>query len=393
MEIKRISILGSTGSIGSNTLRVVDEFRDDLQVEALAAGRNLALLTEQAVRFHPSLLCVEHRSDVDRLHDMLKNRRSNFHKIPIVWGMDGLKQAATIPEADTVLCAVSGASALVPVLEALRLGKQLALATKEILVMAGELVMRTAALHKLEIMPIDSEHNAILQCLRGEQRSSIRRIILTASGGPFLHLPMEQLSKVTPEVALRHPTWKMGKKITIDSATLMNKGLEVIEAHWLFGIPGEEVEVLIHPQSAVHSLVEMVDGSVIAQLGIADMRNAIQYALFHPHRRRNERPSLDLCHMGKLEFLAPDGKKFPCLELAYEAMRVGGTMPAVMNAANETAVRAFLEERIRFTEIARIIRITMEKHAAKTIHFLETALEADTWARVTAAGQLNSHVF
>jgi 1-deoxy-D-xylulose-5-phosphate reductoisomerase len=390
MERKRMSILGSTGSIGSNTLRVVEEFRDDLQVEALAAGRNLSLLADQAVRFRPPLLCVEHQNDVDRLWDLLKSRMDQTHKITIVWGLEGLKQTATVPGGDAVLCAIAGASALVPVLEALRIGRQLALATKEILVMAGELVMQAASLHRREIMPVDSEHNAIHQCLRGEQSASIRRIILTASGGPFLHMPLEQLVKVTPEVALRHPTWKMGKKISIDSATLMNKGLEVIEAHWLFGVPIEHIEVLIHPQSAVHSLVEMVDGSVIAQLGIADMRNAIQYALLYPHRRQNGRPALGLCRMGKLEFLAPDRKKFPCLELAYQALENGGTMPAVMNAANEIAVQAFLEGRIRFPEIAQVIDATMHQHARKNLDSLETVLEADSWARAVAKRQFET---
>ncbi len=390
MERKRISILGSTGSIGTNALRVVEEFPEELQVVALAAGKNLALLADQAVRFQPLLLCVEHRHSVDRLWELLKDRMPSSDRISILWGMDGLKACSTLPGGDTVLCAIAGASALVPVLEALRLGRQLALATKEILVTAGELVMQAASVHRREIMPIDSEHNAVHQCLRGEQLASIRRIILTASGGPFLHLPKEELAQVTPEVALRHPTWKMGKKITIDSATLMNKGLEVIEAHWLFGIPLERIEVLIHPQSAVHSLVEMVDGSVIGQLGIADMRNAIQYALLYPHRRQNARPPLDLCRMGKLEFLAPDRKKFPCLELAYQSLRTGGTMPAVMNAANEVAVQAFLDGRILFPEIARVIGCTMERHGTRSLDSLETVLEADSWARAAARQQLET---
>jgi 1-deoxy-D-xylulose-5-phosphate reductoisomerase len=382
--MKKLSVLGSTGSIGTNALRVVEEFREDLQVEVLAAGRNVSLLAEQAERFRPRLLCVEHSTDGERLQSLLEKRGGDLRKIPIVWGLEGLKQAATLPECDTVICAIAGAAALLPVIDALCAGKQLSLATKEILVMAGELVLRTADAHNQEIMPIDSEHNAIHQCLRGAQHSSIRRILLTASGGPFFRMPQERLATVTPEVALQHPTWKMGKKITIDSATLMNKGLEVIEAHWLFRVPADGIEVLIHPQSAVHSLVEMIDGSVIAQLGIADMRNAIQYALFYPQRRSNLRPALDLSSIRRLDFLEPDVKKFPCLKLAYDALREGGTVPAVMNAANEAAVHAFLEEKIRFTDIADVIDKAMSEHAPMPLDSMDIVLQADRWARVSA---------
>lgn len=383
--MKKLSILGSTGSIGTNALRVVEEFSEDLQVAALAAGRNLSLLAEQARRYRPRLLCVELASDRDRLKLLLEEHGDGLPEIPIVWGVDGLRQAATFAECDSVLCAIAGATALFPVMDALYAGKQLSLATKEVLVMAGELVMRCAEEHHLEILPVDSEHNAIHQCLRGERHSSLRRLVLTASGGPFLHWSEDRLATVTPDAALQHPIWKMGRKITIDSATMMNKGLEVIEAHWLFRMPADRIEVLIHPQSTVHSMVEMIDGSVLAQLGVADMRNAIQYALFYPDRRGHHRPALDWKTIRRLDFLEPDRKKFPCLDLAYAALQEGGTMPAVMNAANEAAVSAFLDRKIRFTDIAAVIGKTMEEHVSYAPDSMEAVLQADRWARLSAA--------
>jgi 1-deoxy-D-xylulose-5-phosphate reductoisomerase len=374
--MKKISLLGSTGSIGSNTLRVISEFSDEMEVFALAAGRNLPALAEQVIKYRPSLVSVSEPEDIPRLKSLLNGRARWQDNIEYVSGAEGLKLAATHPESDTVVCAISGSAGLLPALESVRHKKQLALATKEALVMAGEILIRESRLQERAILPIDSEHNAIHQCLRGENPDSVRRLILTASGGPFRTTPLDQFDSITPDCALRHPTWQMGRKISIDSATLMNKGLEVIEAHWLFDIQATAIEVLIHPQSTVHSMVEMIDGSVIAQLGIADMRVAIQYVLTYPSRRRNNLPSLDLTALGRLEFEAPDRRRFPTIRLAYEALHAGGTMPAVLNAANEIAVQAFLDGRIRFAEIPEVIEKTMQQHDRKQLDSIETVLEA-----------------
>jgi 1-deoxy-D-xylulose-5-phosphate reductoisomerase len=382
--MKRISLLGSTGSIGTNTLKVVSEFPEEMQITALAAGRNLPALAEQVIRFRPSLVSVSEPEDVPHLQALLDGRTRGIPKIEYVSGQQGLQLAASHPDSDTVVCAISGSAGLLPAMESVRSGKQLALATKEALVMAGEILIRESRRQNREILPIDSEHNAIHQCLRGENPESIRRLILTASGGPFRNTPLEEFHAITPDCALQHPTWQMGRKISIDSATLMNKGLEIIEAHWLFNIPSHAIEVLIHPQSAIHSMVEMIDGSVIAQLGIADMRVAIQYVLTYPARRTSHLPSLNLQALGRLEFEAPDLHRFPTVRLAYDALRVGGTMPAVLNAANEIAVQAFLDGRIGFMEIPVIIEKTMNQHAEQRLDSIETVLSAHHSARRAA---------
>jgi 1-deoxy-D-xylulose-5-phosphate reductoisomerase len=289
---------------------------------------------------------------------------------------------------EIVIGAVVGALGLVPTLRALELGRRVALANKETLVIAGELMTAAAARSGAELLPVDSEHNALHQCLRGETRRELKRIILTASGGPFRTTPREVMEQATPAEALCHPTWRMGAKITIDSATMMNKGLEVIEARWLFDCAADEIDVIVHPQSVVHSMVELVDGSILAQLGVTDMRHAIQYALTYPARRPSVLPPLDLASLGRLEFFAPDNERFPCLRLAYQALRVGGTMPAVLNAANEVAVGSFLEGRISFGEIARVIERTCGAHESSPARDLETVLAADRWARDWAGAQL-----
>jgi 1-deoxy-D-xylulose-5-phosphate reductoisomerase len=323
---------------------------------------------------------------------MLSEQDGWLSNLEIVHGEQGLKDVAAHPDANTVLCAISGSAGLGPTLEALRHGKQIALATKEALVMAGQIIMQEARRQKIEILPVDSEHNAIHQCLRGERPSAIRRIILTASGGPFRNTPIEVFNDITPELALQHPVWQMGRKITIDSATMMNKGLEIIEAHWLFGVSPDTIEVLIHPQSTIHSLVEMIDGSVMAQLGIADMRMAIQYVLTYPTRRSSSLPSLDLKGLGRLEFESVDHQKFPCVRLAYNALRAGGTMPAVMNAANEIAVEAFLDGHIRFNGIAELTKRTMDAHSPVSLDSVETVLEADQQAREKARELITASV-
>jgi len=305
-------------------------------------------------------------------------------------GEQGLIEVATHEEASCVVAATVGAVGLVPTLRALEAGKRVALANKETLVMAGELVTRTARRSGAELLPIDSEHNALHQCLRGEDRAEVRRLILTASGGPFRACDREAMERATVEEAMRHPTWNMGTKVTIDSATLMNKGLEVIEAHWLFGFDADQIDVLIHPESVVHSMIELIDGSVIAQMGITDMRHAIQYALTYPQRLACTLPRLDLTRIGMLRFERPDVERFPSLTLAYRALRTGGTMPAVMNAANEEAVNAFLQGRLKLTEIARIVARVMERHAARAASSLDEILAADAWARRRATEEIGA---
>jgi len=306
-------------------------------------------------------------------------------------GAEGLMAVATCPDADIVICASSGTTALEAVLAAIDAGKTIAIANKEILVMAGALVTEAARRRGIAILPIDSEHNAVHQCLHGRQRRELRRLILTASGGPFRRFTRDELDRVSPQQALKHPTWKMGRKITIDSATMMNKGLEVIEAHWLFDVTADQIDVVIHPQSIVHSLVELADGSVIAQLGVTDMRLPIQYACSYPDRWDALLPSLDLTRAGQLEFFTPDSERFPCLGLAYRALRTGGTLPVVLNAANEIAVEAFLDGKLGFTSIPVVIDLAMNGHAAESVSTLETVRRVDSWARTYArerAGEL-----
>ncbi|HEX8455969.1 MAG TPA: 1-deoxy-D-xylulose-5-phosphate reductoisomerase [Pyrinomonadaceae bacterium] len=389
MNRRGISILGSTGSIGCNTLRVVEAFGGDFQVVALAAGRNISKLAEQCARFRPELVSVESEECVEELRARLRDAQVAA-PARILSGAAGLVEAATHDAAACVVSATVGAVGFVPTLRALEAGKRVALANKETLVIAGELMTRAAARSGAELLPVDSEHNALHQCLRGERREEVRRLVLTASGGPFRTKPRAEMERATVAEAMRHPTWEMGAKITIDSATLMNKGLEVIEAHWLFGFDADRIDVLVHPESVVHSMIELVDGSVIAQLGVTDMRHAIQYALTYPLRRACQLPPLDLTQMSALHFDAPDTERFPCLALAYRALSAGGTTPAALSAANETAVAAFLEERIRLTDIARVIEAVLERHETLPVADLDTVLATDRAARAAATEEINS---
>jgi 1-deoxy-D-xylulose-5-phosphate reductoisomerase len=385
--VRRLAILGSTGSIGQSALAVVDAHPSRLRVVSLAAGDNADLLADQVLRYQPRVAALATSEAVDRLRAV----RGSDRRVTLVGGAEGLMAAATCPDADIVICASAGTAALEAVLAAIDAGKTIAIANKEILVMAGALVTDAARRKGVPILPIDSEHNAVHQCLHGRARSEIRRLILTASGGPFRCFSAEELERVSPSQALKHPTWKMGRKITIDSATLMNKGLEVIEAHWLFDVSADQVDVVIHPQSIVHSLVELGDGSVIAQLGVTDMRLPIQYACSYPERWDALLPSLDLTRAGMLEFFAPEYDRFPCLKLAYKALRTGGTLPVVLNAANEIAVEAFLDGKLGFTSISVVVERAMNGHIAESVSTLETVRRVDRWARAYArerAGEL-----
>lgn len=378
--MKQIAILGSTGSIGCNTLRVVEAFQGEFSVAGLGAGANVELLAEQVEQFRPRMVSVSDEASAEQFRFELKKRGVvDLPKIAI--GVDGLSEVATVEGAEIVIGAVVGALGLLPTYRALELGRRVALANKETLVVAGELMTKAAEKFGAELLPVDSEHNALHQCLRGEKRTELKRLILTASGGPFRNASREEIEQATPAQALKHPTWRMGAKITIDSATLMNKGLEVIEAHWLFNCSADEIDIVVHPQSVVHSMIELVDGSIIAQLGVTDMRHAIQYALTYPDRRPTQLPSLDLESLSKLEFSPPDTEKFPCVNLAYKALRAGGTMPAVLNAANEIVVAAFLAEKIRFGQIPKLIQAVCDAHTVRQASSLDTVLSADKWAR------------
>ncbi len=386
--MKSISILGSTGSIGCNTLKTVEHLKD-FRVVALGAGRNTEKLAEQIAKFQPELVAVESEECVDDLRRRISDFKSEISNFPeILTGEEGLIAVATHEKAETVVSATVGAVGFVPTLRAIEAGKRIALANKETLVMAGELMTRAARESGAEILPVDSEHNALHQCLRGESAREVKRLILTASGGPFRSKTKEEIENATREEALNHPNWKMGDKITIDSATLMNKGLEVIEAHWLFGFPAERISVIVHPQSVIHSMVEMVDGSIIAQLGVTDMKHAIQYALTYPTRQPGCLAPLDFTRHSQLTFEEPDFERFPCLRLAYEALKVGGTMPAVLNAANEIAVQAFLDDEIRLSDIPRIIEAVMNEHEAQPASDLEAIQRADEFARNRAIMKL-----
>ena len=386
MNAKGISILGSTGSIGCNTLRVVDSFGDHFRVVALSAGRNIEKLAGQVTRYLPELVSVETESGAEELRAELRRRKVKMPRIMV--DEAGLVEVATNGRADCVISATVGAVGFVPTLRALEAGKRVALANKETLVMAGELMTRSAEKSGAELLPVDSEHNALHQCLRGEKRAEVRCLVLTASGGPFRTKDIRAMETATVAEAMRHPTWNMGAKITIDSATLMNKGLEVIEAHWLFGFDADEIDIVVHPESVVHSLIELVDGSVIAQMGVTDMRHAIQYALTYPERYPCLLPRLDLTKLGALHFEAPDVERFPCIKLAYRALRAGGTQPAVMNAANEEAVGAFIDEQIRLTDIPRIIERVMDQHETRAVTDLSVVLAADCAAREFARKEI-----
>jgi 1-deoxy-D-xylulose-5-phosphate reductoisomerase len=388
MDTQGIAILGSTGSIGCNTLKVVESFTDArFRVIALSSGRNVVRLAEQVKRHCPELVAVEDDACAEKLNEELAK---HGEKLPrLVTGEPGMVEVATHEAARTVVSATVGAVGFVPTLRALEAGKRVALANKETLVIAGELMTRAAAESGAEILPVDSEHNALHQCLRGERREEVRRLILTASGGPFREKPLSAIERATVSEAMRHPTWNMGAKITIDSATLMNKGLEVIEAHWLFGFDASEIDIVVHPESVVHSMIELVDGSVIAQMGVTDMRHAIQYALTYPERHPQAALApLDLTKLSALHFEAPDTERFPCIKLAYRALRAGGTLPAALNAANEEAVKAFLDGRIRLTDISRVIEKVMDAHETRAVLNLDVVREVDRQSRVESAREI-----
>ena len=386
-----VAILGSTGSIGCNSLRVIESLTNTpMRVVALAAGTNVERLADQIATHLPEVVSVDTEAAAHDLRAMLFARDVDLPRIVI--GEEGLCEVATHPQADCVISATVGAVGFVPTLKALEFGKRVALANKETLVMAGELMTAAARKSGAELLPVDSEHNALHQCLRGERREEVRRIILTASGGPFRTKNKAEMELASVAEAMRHPTWNMGAKITIDSATLMNKGLEVIEAHWLFGFGPEEIDILVHPESVVHSMIEMVDGSVIAQLGVTDMRHAIQYALTYPQRHTCQLPPLDLTTVSGLHFEAPDHERFPCIKLAYRALREGGTLPAAMNAANEEAVAAFLNERISLTEIPQVIELVMENHLNQSAKDIQTILAADHQSRLAALAAIEEIV-
>jgi len=378
---KHIVLLGSTGSIGRSALDVIARHPSRFQVEALVANRNVKLLLHQVRKFKPTMVALADPEAAQQMRTWVKAMR-NPPRVAI--GLSGIRQAATLRQVNLVLSAMVGSVGLLPTLDAIRVGKDIALANKETLVMAGDLVMAAIRRHKVKLLPVDSEHAALAQCLKGHVGIPVRRIILTASGGPFAKFSQQRLKKVTVQEALRHPTWSMGPKITIDSATLMNKGLEIIEAHHLFGVPYDRIEVTIHPQSIVHSLVEYVDGSCLAQMSNPDMRLPIQTALTEPERIRHIVHPLDF-HSGlNLSFQAPDTRRFPCLELAYRAGRTGGAAPAVMNAANEIAVQAFLDQRLDFLGIPRIIAYVLDMFREKRKRGLTYIMQADAWARKAA---------
>jgi len=377
--VKRLAILGSTGSIGQSTLAVVDAHPSRLSVAALAAGENVELLAEQVARYTPDVVALATAAGVDRLRATVSGAAPAIHV-----GAEGLVAVATHPSVDIVVCASAGTAGLEAVLAAIDAGKTIALANKEVLVMAGALVTEAARRRGVAILPVDSEHNAIHQCLDGRPSSQIARLILTASGGPFRTTTAAALEHVGPDEALRHPTWRMGRKITIDSATLMNKGLEVIEAHWLFGVSADQIDVIVHPQSVVHSMVEFVDGSIVAQLGVTDMRLPIQYACSYPERWTAPVPPLDLTRAGQLEFEAPDYARFPCLALAFRALRGGGGLAVALNAANEVAVECFLGKKLAFTSIPLVIARTMDACPDGPLETVEDIRRLDSWAKACA---------
>ena len=379
MKRKRVVVLGATGSIGESALKVARDIPDRLEIVGLAAKSNAKKLAAQANLVRPEAVCLV---DEDKLVELCANLQ---YKPKIFAGEDGLEEIACLPSAEMVLVAVVGTGGLRPALSAIEAGKDLAVASKEILVMAGEAVMGAAAKKGARVLPVDSEHNAIYQCLEGRDPASVSRVILTASGGPFRLTPSDQFADISPEQALKHPTWNMGPKVTIDSATLFNKGLEMIEAHWLFGVGMDRVDVVIHPQSIVHSMVEFVDGSVLAQLSHSDMCFPIQYAVTWPDRVANTLPPLDFGQLQKLEFATPRFDDFPALNLARRAGETGGTLPAVMNAANEVAVSAFLDRRMPFPRIWGLVEEVMNRHASVAQPTLDAILDADRWARETAA--------
>jgi 1-deoxy-D-xylulose-5-phosphate reductoisomerase len=383
--MKRLSILGSTGSIGTNVLNIVAMFPQKFDVKVLTAKKNVNQLARQIEQFHPDLVAVFDERRAQELKDCLPPGTV----VDILYGQEGYRAAATYSTADMTVTAMVGAAGLKPTLAAIEAGKTIALANKETLVMAGDFVMKAAAEKGVDILPIDSEHSAIFQCLQGQRKEDMEKILLTASGGPFLNKPAAEFKTITREEALKHPNWQMGRKITIDSATLMNKGLEVLEARCLFSVPHEMIEVVVHPQSIIHSMVAYKDGSVIAQLGVPDMKGAIAYALSYPQRLALEQPLPQFNANQTLTFQEPDLNKFPCLALAFKACEVGGTLPAVLNAANEVAVHAFLDREIDFVDIVPVIRQTIDNHPVVSDPELSEILAADLWARNHAEQEIS----
>jgi 1-deoxy-D-xylulose-5-phosphate reductoisomerase len=378
MHMKRVVLLGSTGSIGTSTIKVAEDLPDQLRLVGLAAGNNVELLLEQVRKHQPEAVSIADPEKAKALRGMLGAT------VEVYCGAEGLMRLATLPSADIVLIAIVGTAGLQPALAAIRAGKDIAIASKEILVMAGEIVMNEAREHGVRVLAVDSEHSAIFQCLDGKPATSVRKLWLTASGGPFRQTPKEEFGQITVERALKHPSWVMGRKITIDSATLFNKGLEMIEARWLFDIEMARVDVVVHPQSVVHSMVEFVDGSMLAQLSTPDMCLPIQYALTYPERSRSERVHTNLAKLGALTFEEPDLERFPAINLARQAGEIGGTLPAVLNAANEVAVEAFVNRRISFCDISTVVGRTLKAHKPTAHPNLEQILEADHWARSEA---------
>lgn len=379
--MRNVVLLGSTGSIGTSTVKVAEDLPERIRLLGLAAGNNLELLLEQTRKHQPEAVCIADPAKAQELRSLLGTRTEVFS------GPDGLVKLATLPSADIVLIAIVGTAGLKPALAAIRAGKDIAVASKEILVMAGEIVMHEARRQGVRILAVDSEHSAIFQCLDGQPSQSVRRLWLTASGGPFRATPKEDFANITVEQALRHPSWVMGRKITIDSATLFNKGLEMIEARWLFDIGMDRVSVVVHPQSVVHSVVEFIDGSMLAQLSTPDMCLPIQYALTYPDRAASDRVQTNLAKLGSLTFEEPDPERFPALGLARRAGEAGGTFPAVLNAANEVAVESFVNRCISFPEISEIVRRTLDRHQLVSHPTLEQILAADAWARLQAASR------
>ena len=377
--MRTIALLGSTGSIGLSTLDLVRRFPEHFKVYGLVAGENLKRLESQIREFSPRCVAIKNEEDVPRLRKLLRNNR-----VEVLYGAQGAAAVSTAAEVDVVVAAIVGGAGLVPTLAAVRAGKEVALANKEALVMAGEIFVNAAKQKGVRLLPVDSEHSAIFQCLQGNRREEVDKLILTASGGPFLRTPLKLLNRATVAQALKHPNWKMGRKITIDSATMMNKGLEVVEARWEFDMDPGRIDVIIHPQSVVHSMVRYQDGAIIAQLGIPDMRIPIAYALTYPHRLKGGWKPLELTDHGELNFLPVEAKRFPALQLAYAALKEGGTMSAVLNAANEVAVGAFLERKISFRSIHRLIDKTMQGHVPRRPKQVGEILEVDRWAREKA---------
>ncbi|SEA07663.1 1-deoxy-D-xylulose 5-phosphate reductoisomerase [Desulfuromusa kysingii] len=382
--MKKIAVLGSTGSIGVSTLAVLKDFPERFQVVALTAGKNIGLLLQQIHAFHPRIVAVVSELEAEKLRQQLEGV-----DVEVCCGAEGMIRCATASEVEMVVAAIVGAAGLMPTMAAIKAGKHVALANKETLVIAGSLIIDEVKRQKVNLLPVDSEHSAIFQSLSGQRREDVQRLILTASGGPFREYGAAQFAAITPAEALAHPNWEMGQKISIDSATMMNKGLEVIEARWLFDFPAEMIDVHIHPESIIHSLVEYQDGAVMAQLGVPDMKTPIAYALSWPERLPLEQPPLNLCQLGQLSFSVPDVERFPCLQLAYEALAVGGTVPAAMNGANEVAVEAFLHSRLSFQGIAKVIEKTMLQHKNEDLTSVEQALHADLWGRHKAQEFIN----